>query len=101
MSVQIDCEIYKSVKKVDTYLYFKKPMDVELLPSELSKSLGKLEFVMEIELSVEKKLAREDILKVMDNIHQQGFHIQMPPSTKSLLAVHNPKVSGSAWDKSE
>ena len=99
MSSPIDCEIYKSVKKQDTYLYFKKPGDFELLPDVLSKSLGKLEFVMALELSSEKKLAREDVLKVMENIEQQGFHLQMPPSIRSLLAIHNPNVSGDAWDK--
>jgi len=99
MSVLIDCEIYKSVKKEDTYLYFKKPVDFDLIPPELSKSIGKLEFVMALELNSEKKLAREDVNKVMDNIEQQGFHLQMPPSTKSLLSIHNPNVSGDAWDK--
>jgi len=99
MTSPIDCEIYKSIKKEDTYLYFKKPVDLELIPSELSKSLGKLEFVMALELSSEKKLAREDVNKVIENIEQQGFHLQMPPSTKSLLSIHNPNVSGDAWDK--
>jgi len=99
MSNPIDCEIYKSVKKEDTYLYFKKPVDFELIPAALSKSLGKLEFVMALKLSFEKKLAREDVVKVIANIEQQGFHLQMPPSIKSLLAIHNPKVSGDAWDK--
>ena len=99
MTTQLDCEIYKSIKKSDTYLYFKKPIDMDLLPSALSKSLGKLEFVMELTLSSEKKLAREDVAIVIENIQQQGFHIQMPPSTKSLLAIHNPNVSGDTWDK--
>ena len=99
MAVLMDCEIYKSVKKSDTYLYFMKPADLELLPETLSKSLGKLEYVMALTLSPEKKLAREDVVKVMENIQQQGFHIQMPPSTQSLLAIHNPNVSGDAWDK--
>ena len=99
MPVLIDCEIYKSNKKEDTYLYFKKPVDFEVLPPELSKSLGKLEFVMGLELNPEKKLAREDVNKVMNNIEQLGFHLQMPPSTKSLLSIHNPNVSGDAWDK--
>lgn len=99
MSLLIDCEVYKSSKKKDTYVYFKKPIDMDLLPSELRKSLGKLEFVMKLELNPEKKLARGDVVQVMDNIKQQGFHLQMPPSAVSLLAIHNPNVSGDFWDK--
>ena len=101
MSFLINCEIYKSLRKIDTYLYFKKPYDIDLLPEELAKSLGKLEFVMELELNPEKKLARGDVMQVAENIEKQGFHLQMPPSTMSLLAIHNPAVSGDAWDKNE
>ncbi len=30
-------------------------------------------------LSPERKLAREDITKVLENLDNQGYHLQMPP----------------------
>ena len=88
MAMQIECEIYKSKKKEDTYVYIKKPADLELIPAELSKSLGELEFVMGLVLNHEKKLARENVITVMENIEKQGFHLQIPPTIQSLLASH-------------
>ena len=35
--------------------------------------------VIELELSPDRKLAREDVGKVMANLRDQGFHLQMPP----------------------
>ncbi|HFE38891.1 MAG TPA: YcgL domain-containing protein [Gammaproteobacteria bacterium] len=85
------CEIYKSVKKEETYLYLKKPGGFELIPPALRKTLGSLEFVMALELGSKQKLARENVKTVMENINRQGFHLQIPPKTSSLLAVHNLK----------
>ena len=84
------CDIYRSQKKEDTYLYLRHPADLDIVPETLSKTLGKLDHVMELELSAEKKLAREDAKTVMENITEQGFHLQMPPKLESLLAKHNP-----------
>ncbi|MNY74565.1 Protein YcgL [compost metagenome] len=30
-------------------------------------------------LTPERKLAREDAVKVLENIEKQGYHLQMPP----------------------
>jgi hypothetical protein len=30
-------------------------------------------------LTKKKKLARADVLKVIEDIHRQGFYLQMPP----------------------
>jgi len=84
------CDIYKSQKKNDTYLYLQQPSDFELVPEALSKGLGKLEFVMALALSPDKKLAREEARVVMENIAEHGFYLQIPPKLESLMAVHNP-----------
>jgi hypothetical protein len=43
--------------------------------------LGKLEFVMEVDLSQRDKLARVDSKQVRRQLEQQGFYIQLPPTT--------------------
>lgn len=75
------CFIYKSLKKNELYLYLNKKDDFSALPEELFNSLGKLQFVMELQLTPERKLAREEAKKVISSIENRGFFIQMPPVT--------------------
>lgn len=74
------CFIYKSLKKNELYLYLDKKDDFSSIPEELFKSLGRIEFVMELELTPQRKLAREDTAKVMAALENKGFHMQMPPT---------------------
>lgn len=73
------CFIYKSLKKNELYLYLENKDDFSPIPEELFKSLGRLEFVMELELSPQRKLAREDAVKVIAGLEKKGFYMQMPP----------------------
>lgn len=63
------------------YIYLSEKDNFDVIPVDLRKSLGILDFAMELELNADKKLAREDPLKVMENLTNQGFHLQMPPET--------------------
>ncbi|CAA9892069.1 YcgL domain-containing protein B0F88_107153 [Candidatus Methylobacter favarea] len=79
----MQCFIYKSLKKEYLYLYIDKKDDFSRVPDLLFNSLGKLEFVMELELFPERKLAREDAGKVIQSLKEKGFFVQMPPSKVS------------------
>jgi uncharacterized protein len=61
------------------YLYVHEDKTIDDLPEELIKIVKELTHVMDLELTPEKKLAREDVLLVMNNIDEKGFHLQMPP----------------------
>lgn len=63
------------------YLYLRQRDDYSCLPQDLSKHLGRLDYAMQLELSADKKLARENPLTVIDNLQKQGFHLQMPSDT--------------------
>jgi len=77
--------IYKSSKKDELYLYLAKKDDFSNVPQALYDSMGKEPiFVMEIELSPEKQLAREDVTKVIHSLQTQGYHMQMPPQILNL-----------------
>jgi len=71
--------IYKSLKKDELYLYLQKKDDFSALPEPLLNSFGKIEFVMELEITPERKLAREDVNKVLLGLQEKGFFVQMPP----------------------
>lgn len=73
------CFVYKSVKKEQLYLYVDKKDNFSKVPETLFNSLGKMEFVMDLELTPERKLAKEDAGKVMDSLNTQGFFVQLPP----------------------
>lgn len=72
------CEIYKSSKKQDTYLYLATRDDFSNVPDALLKMIGQPIHVMELDLRPERKLAREDVQEVLRNLHERGWHLQMP-----------------------
>ncbi len=72
--------VYKSLKKADTYLYLAARDDFSRLPEPLREQLGKLEFVLDVDLVPGRKLAREDADVVRSNMASRGFHLQFPPT---------------------
>ena len=79
MTDSIECAIYRSNVKLETYLYIRAKDDFSDVPEILLKGFGQPEFVMELELTPERKLARVEITEVMDSLREKGFFLQMPP----------------------
>ena len=73
--------VYKSLKKADTYVYLAARDGFARLPEPLRTQLGSLQFVMDVELTPARKLAREDAAEVRDNLALRGFHLQFPPAS--------------------
>lgn len=82
------CEIYKSSKKDEMYLYVARAEQVveneqadplAVLSDALKVAFGRATFVMSLELHEGRKLARANVLHVMDSIQTKGFYLQMPP----------------------
>ncbi len=71
--------VYKSQRKDDTYVYLARRDGFDQLPEPLRTQLGPLRFVLEVALSADRKLAREDPAVVRENLAARGFHIQFPP----------------------
>lgn len=76
---KIKCNIYRCSSRDEMYLYIHEDITKEELPDELIKLAKELTFVMDLELSPERKLAREDVTQVMENLKEKGYHLQMPP----------------------
>lgn len=72
--------VYKSQRKPDTYVYVAGRDDFSALPAALRTRLGVLEFVLEVALTADRRLAREDPALVRRNLAERGYHLQMPPS---------------------
>ena len=71
--------VYKSQRKADTYVYLAARDDFGRLPEPLRTQLGPLQFVLDIALTPQRKLAREDAAAVRENLVSRGFHLQFPP----------------------
>ena len=82
--VHMQCFIYKSLKKEALYLYIDKRDDFSAVPDALLQSLGRLNFVMELQLDPQRKLAKEDVKKVIESLQNKGFFIQLPPTILPL-----------------
>ncbi len=72
--------VYKSLKKADTYVYLSARDDFARLPEPLRAQLGGLQFVLEVALVPERKLALENPAVVRENLVMRGFHVQFPPT---------------------
>ena len=72
--------VYKSLKKADTYVYLAARDDFARLPSPLQAQLGRLQFVLEVDLVPGRTLARTDPGVVRGNLAERGFHVQFPPT---------------------
>ena len=72
--------VYKSQRKADTYVYLAVRDDFECLPPPVREQLGALRFVLEVALTPERRLARENPEQVRANLARRGFHLQFPPT---------------------
>ena len=63
------------------YIYLAEEDDFSNVPKDIYNSLGIIEFAMELEVSADKKLAKEDPEEVMKNLKDNGFHLQLPNET--------------------
>jgi len=75
----MNCYIYRSRKKVGSYLYLPEKNNFSELPEELLKLFGHPEFAFQFDLSSKKQLASIDSQTVIQHLQEQGFYLQIPP----------------------
>jgi uncharacterized protein YcgL (UPF0745 family) len=73
------CAVYKSHKKPDTYLFVEPEQEFKRVPQVLLDMLGKLEYVMDVDLDKRDKLAQADLQQVKAALSEQGYYLQLPP----------------------
>lgn len=82
----VHCDIYRSSKKDEMYLYVARQNAEQAdedpfagVPETLRTAFGRATFVMHLELTETRKLARANVLHVIDSLQTKGFFIQVPP----------------------
>ena len=87
--------IYRCSRKPDMYIYLAEEDDFSNVPKEIFNSLGIISFAMELEINSDRKLARENPEKVMENLKENGFHLQLPDKTpieELMNKIANKKI---------
>jgi len=79
------CSVFKSPKKQEMYLYVDRKVGIDKLPEALLALFGQPGHVLDMVLTPEKKLAQVDAKRVLDEIEEKGFYLQMPPGKEDYL----------------
>lgn len=79
------CDVYRSAKKPDMYLYVPRNAGLAELPDALLRQFGKAELALTLELTPEKKLARANIKQVLASLNEAGYYLQLPPGAETYM----------------
>jgi len=79
------CSIYKSPRKDEMYLYVDKRTALTQVPEPLLEMFGTPVHVMDMPLKAERRLARVEAAKVLEEIDEKGYFLQMPPPKEEYL----------------
>ena len=94
MSDKLICEVFKSSRKDEMYLYVDKRQGLANIPEPLLETFGKPVPVFTMLLTADKKLSRVNAADVVEGINDKGFYLQMPPPKEAyLLDVHRAHVA--------
>ncbi len=78
----MQCFVYRSRNKADTYLYLPVRDDFSQVPDALMQVFGIPEFTFDFELTPERRLASADAASVIAGLQERGFFLQMPPNNE-------------------
>ena len=84
-TLKLVCEVFKSPRKDEMYLYVDKMEGMKRVPEQLLEVFGTPVSTMTMILTEEKKLARAEAANVMKEIRTNGFYLQMPPAKEEYL----------------
>jgi len=85
----LPCWVYRSPRIQEMYLYLAQEEGFVVVPDALLSMFGAPMLVIELELSKDRELAREDVHRVMSNLRERGFHLQMPPNLQPSMLHSN------------
>lgn len=89
------CDVYRSQREEEMYLYVDKSEGLQRVPEKLLELFGEPKHLMTMLLTPEKKLARAESGKVLGEIRERGFYLQMPPPKDDemrSIAAQNSKL---------
>lgn len=71
------CYVYASRRRADTYIWLRRLGDVDALPHALRERVGELRFVIEVELTAERRLPNADPKLILEQLARDGWYLQV------------------------
>ncbi len=81
------CDIFKSLKHQEMYLYVDRDEGLERVPEELLDQVGKTARVTTLVLTPDRKLARARAAEVLAAIDDKGYYLQLPPAKEQRMEM--------------
>jgi len=78
----MQCVVYRSKRKVDTYLFAEHQDTFARVPQPLTDMLGALEFVIAFDPTPRRALARAKSRGIIDSPIAKGYYLQLPPGDR-------------------
>jgi len=88
------CHVYRSNRKLGTYLYIQEKDDFSHLPDNILTIFGEPEFSLSFNLLPDKVLPQADAKEIMDKLETDGFYLQLPRSDYDLDQIVQALVQG-------
>ncbi|WP_311946058.1 YcgL domain-containing protein [Halomonas piscis] len=82
---RVICEVFKSSRKEEMYLYVDKRQGLEAVPEALLEQFGRPVPALTLLLTADKPLARASAADVLAAIAEQGYYFQMPPAKDEYM----------------
>ena len=96
----MQCFVYASRRKPDTYLWLAERDGFGVLPEPLRGMLGVLRFALELQLDEQHRLPREDARQVLTHLRERGWHLQLPPE-HALAGANHPAYGAALRDAAQ
>ncbi|HET7300598.1 MAG TPA: YcgL domain-containing protein [Oleiagrimonas sp.] len=74
------CFVYACRRKPGAYIWLRRQDDFDALPPPLREKLGELRFVLEVDLTADRKLPQENAAAILASLGDQGWYLQLPPA---------------------
>lgn len=88
-------DVFRSSREEEMYLYVDKKEGLSRVPPELLEKFGRAELALSLVLEPTRKLARADAARVLEDIQNRGFYLQLPPRPEQEMAqvsIQNSKL---------
>lgn len=85
MTAKTFVSVFRSSKKVDTYIYVRRGQIWDELPDSLREIFGSPVHAMDLIMTPERKLARTSGRQVLDAIADKDFFLQMPEESSGYV----------------
>jgi len=89
--MKVICDIYKSVKEQDMYLYVAKSDGLKRVPEALLERFGKPKHTITIVLQPGRRLARTTAEKMVAELEEKGFYLQLPERKDDYMSEIHAK----------